>query len=376
MEILINYILPFILILSFIVFIHEYGHYFVAKYYGVKIESFSIGFGKELLGWYDKNGTRWKISLIPLGGYVKMFGDKNPASMPDSNNKRMTIVEKKQAFFFKPLHQRFLIVLAGPAANYLLGIIITFIIIIKFGISTSSNQVAKVIDNLPAAQAGILSGDKIINIDGKNIKNFSEIKQIIQINPNIPLNVTVKRNNHREIDLILTPKQKIIDDFLGNKTTVGYIGIESEQGQFQKVGIMQALPLSVKETWDISILTLQVIKQLILGQRSLSDLSGPVKIAQYSGQVTKKSLQKDDNGNRNLYLILWFVAMISINLGLMNLLPIPVLDGGHLLLYIGEFLFKKELPEKIQQYIFLGGFIFLLIIFILVTFNDIKQIIG
>ena len=375
MDILINYIIPFILILSFIVFIHEYGHYFVAKYYGVKIESFSIGFGKELIGWHDKNGTRWKISLIPLGGYVKMFGDKNPASVPDNNIKKMTLEEQKQAFFFKPLYQRFLIVLAGPAANYLLGIIITLIILIKFGISTSSNQVARVVDNLPAAQAGIISGDKIVNIAGKNIKNFSEIKQIIQINPNIPLDVTVKRNND-QLKLKLIPKQKKIDDFLGNKITVGYIGIESEQGQFQKVGLMQALPLSVKETWDISILTLQVIKQLILGQRSLSDLSGPVKIAQYSGQVTKKSLQKDNHGNRNLYLILWFIAMISINLGLMNLLPIPVLDGGHLLLYTGEFIFKKELPAKIQQSIFLSGFIFLLIIFILVTFNDIKQIIN
>jgi regulator of sigma E protease len=376
MEVLIGYILPFILILSFIVFIHEYGHYFVAKYYGVKIESFSIGFGKEIYGWQDKHGTRWKLSLIPLGGYVKMYGDSNPASVVDGEKaKKMSEEERKQAFYFKPLYQRFLIVLAGPAANYLLAIIITFIMLAKFGISTTSNQVSGVVDNLPAAVAGIKAGDKITEINGKKIKYFTQMQQIVQISPEIPLNVTIERDN-QQLEIVLTPQKKLSTDFLDNKISIGYIGVESSKGKFTEVSLLKALPLSIQETWNSSLLTLGVLKQLVLGQRSLSDLSGPVKIAQYSGQVTKKSLAKDDNGKRNFYLILWFIAMISVNLGLMNLLPIPMLDGGHLSLYICEFIFKKELPENIQKTLFLGGFIFLLIIFLLVTFNDIKQIIN
>lgn len=370
----IHYLISFILILSIIVFIHEYGHYIVAKKFGVKIISFSIGFGKEIYGWNDKYGTRWKISLIPLGGYVKMYGDQDPTSQPSKNIKTLTNKEKKLAFFYKPLHQRFLIVLAGPLANYLLGIVMMLLILIKFGTSTSSNIITEVIPNLPAQTAGIEAGDRIIKIDNMNIKTFSDLQKIIQINPGILLNIIVERNSH-QIPLTLTPQSKITKDFLGNEIKTGYIGIKSDEVTFQEVTFLEAIPLSVKETWDISILTLKVIKQLILGQRNLSDLSGPVRIAQYSGQVTKKSLTKDENGNRNLYLILWFIAMLSINLGLMNLLPIPVLDGGHLFLYSIEFLFRKSLPNKAQEIVFALGFSFLFVIFILVTFNDIKSII-
>ena len=369
-----HYLISFILILSFVVFIHEYGHYIVAKKFGVKIDSFSIGFGKEIYGWNDKHGTRWKLSLIPLGGYVKMFGDQNPASQPSKEVKKLSKKEKEYAFFYKPLYQRFLIVLAGPAANYVLGIIVTFFILIKFGISLAPNIATEIVPDLPAEIAGIKPGDRIIQIDNKDITTFNDLQKIIQINPGIPLNIKVQRQD-KTLPLTLTPKERITTDFLGNEIKTGYIGIKSADVEFQEVNFLKAIPLSIKETWDISILTLKVIKQLILGQRNLSDLSGPVRIAKYSGQVTKKSLTKDKDGKRNLYLIFWFISMLSINLGLMNLLPIPVLDGGHLLLYTIEGIRRKALPHKVQEIIFSAGFSFLLLLFILVTFNDIKSII-
>ena len=372
MDILI-YLLSFITILSAIVFIHEYGHYIIAKKCGVKIESFSIGFGKELFGWHDKHGTRWKISLIPLGGYVKMYGDENAASM--ANNQKLTPQQQKQAFAYKPVYQKFLIVLAGPAANFLLGIIIMFFLLTKFGISTSSNIVAEVVNELPADIAGLKNDDRIIAIDGKKISDFNDIQQIIQISPDITLNVTVERNKELFV-FSLTPQAKTITDFLGNETKTGYIGIKSGKTEFKEVGLIAAVPLSVSTTWDITTLTLKVLKQLIMGQRELSDLSGPVKIAQYSGQVTKKSFTKDDNGERNIYLLFWFIAMLSINLGLMNLLPIPVLDGGHILLYSIELIIRRPIPYNIQKFIFALGFSFLILLFIVITLNDIKSVIG
>lgn len=370
-----NYLLSFVLILSFVVFVHEYGHYIVAKKFGVKIESFSIGFGKEIFGWNDKYGTRWKLSMIPLGGYVKMFGDQNPASQPGKEVKKISKEERKLAFFYKPLYQRFLIVLAGPMANYLLAIIVTFFILVKFGTSISSNIISEVMPDLPAEMVGMRSGDKVVKIGNSRIETFTDLQQIVQINPNILLNVTVERGN-QEILFELTPKEKVSKDFLGNEIKTGYIGVKSGEVEFQDVGFFRALPLSISETWDSTVLTLKVVKQLILGQRSISDLSGPVKIAQYSGQVTKKSLTKDENGKRNIYLIFWFISMLSVNLGLMNLLPIPVLDGGHLLLYSIEFIRRKELPQKVQEVFFALGFSFLILLFIVVSFNDIKSVIN
>ncbi len=365
-----QYLFSFIAILSFIVFIHEFGHYFFAKKFGVKIEAFAIGFGKTLFSWQDKSGTIWKICILPLGGYVKMYGDTDVAS---TGVKKQDKILKDKAFFFKPLYKKFLIVLAGPLFNYLLGIVILFFIFAKFGVNTSSTIINQVQKDMPAYVAGLKPQDKIISVDNKKIKNFSEIQRIVQISPNIPLKFTVARNK-KNIDFTIIPQKKESKDFLGNKINIGLVGITVTGASFKEVSYFQALPLAVTEVWDISVLTLKTLKQLILGQRSISDLSGPLKIAKYSGQVTKKSFSKDKNGDRNIYLLFWFIAMISINLGLVNLLPIPILDGGHLFIYMLQAIRRKEISAKTQEYIFRLGFAFLITIFIIVLISDLKFI--
>jgi regulator of sigma E protease len=369
--IIIEYILPFILILSFIVFIHEFGHYIVAKKFGVKIEEFSIGFGKELYSYNDKSGTRWKICLIPLGGYVKMFGDRNAASMPE--DKKKITQNKDQAFIFKPLYQKFLIVLAGPGFNYILSIIILFFIFLKFGISSSSNIITEVKKDSPAFQVGILAGDMITEVSGIKINKFQDIQKIVQISPNIALDFKVSRNE-KIYNFTVTPEELVTKDFLDNEIKTGLIGITSDKIIYEQVNLFQAAYLSVIEVWDMTILSVKVVKQLILGQRDLSDLAGPIKIAKYSGQVTEKSLTKNEDGQRNFYLIFWFIAIISVNLGFANLLPIPVLDGGHLMLYIIQAIRGKELSAKIEALIFKLGFTILILLFIAVTINDVKFI--
>ena len=370
-----HYFISFTLILSFIVFIHEFGHYFFAKKFGVKIEEFAIGFGREIFGWNDKSGTRWKFCLIPLGGYVKMYGDRNAASTPDSQEKQEELVNKEQAFIFKPIYQKFLIVLAGPLFNYLLAIIILFFLFASIGVRESSNVVNKVTPNLAADIAGLQEGDKILAINGRKVRSFSDIQKKVQISPNIKVDFTIERDSKVKI-LPVTPNKKEVEDFVGNKISVGFIGVSSGEVIFREISYLEALPVVLKEIKDITILTLDTLGQLITGKRSLADLGGPLKIAKYSGQVTEKSLQKDADGNRNLYLLFWFIAMISINLGFANLLPIPVLDGGHLLLYIIAAIRGKELPEKAQQIVFKLGFVFLITIFIFVSFYDIKFIFG
>jgi len=374
---LFHYLVSFIVILSLIVFIHEFGHYIVAKKFGVKIEEFAIGFGKELWGFNDKSGTRWKFCLIPLGGYVKMFGDQNAASAPDQQmkQKKLTKKEREGAFLFKPLYQRFLVVLAGPLANYLLAIVILFFLFCKFGISSSTSLVTEVLPDSPASEAGLIEGDMIAVIEGKKIKDFNDIQQIVQISANMPLDFTIERDGGF-FDVTITPEEKSTKDFLGNEIKTGLLGIRSDKIVYREVGVVDAALLSVTEVVDMTVLSLKVVKQLILGQRSLSDLGGPVKIAKYSGQVTKKSLAKDEDGKRNLYLIFWFIAIISINLGFANLLPIPMLDGGHLFLYTIEAVRGKELSANVQELVFKVGFAFLLLIFAFVTISDIKFLLA
>ncbi len=368
--IIFEYLIPFVLILSFIVFIHEFGHYYVAKRFGVKIDEFSIGFGKEVFGWFDKSGTRWKFCLIPLGGYVKMFGDQDASSKTNTKLK-LSAAEKKVAFAHKTLGQKFLIVLAGPVANYILGIVIIFFLFTTYGVSSSSNIITKVVDDMPAAQAGLQAGDKITNVDGLTVSSFNDLKRIVEISADIPLNFTIERADE-VLNFVVTPKAKQGEDAFGNKISTGLIGVTSDKINYKEVGIGEALYLSGKEVVTLSLISFKVIGQLITGERSISDLGGPVKIAKYSGQVTKKSISKDQDGQRNFYLLFWFVALISINLGFANLLPIPVLDGGHLMLYAIEYIRGKELSAKAQDIAFKTGFSFLIFVFLLVTYSDIK----
>jgi len=355
----------FIIVLSIIVFIHEYGHYIVAKLCGVKIETFSIGFGKELFGWNDKSGTRWKFSLLPLGGYVKMFGDSSAASTPDGNLLAgMTQEEREKSFHFKPLYKKMLIVVAGPVANFLLTIVIFVYFIMSNGLPSVDPVIGKVMPNSAAMEAGLQEGDRIIAIDDKKVSSFNDISYSIATNLETTVALDVERaGNIMRINLI--PKLVEDDDGLGNKIKRPIIGIKSGEIKYSDVGIIKAVGESVRRTYMICESTVKVMGQMISGERSADDLKGPVGIAQLSGQAASK----------DTHTVLWLIAIISANLGFMNLLPIPVLDGGHLVYYTIEAVRGRPLAQKIQEYGFRIGFALLAMLMMLTLFNDLSKLV-
>lgn len=357
--------MAFIIVLSIIVFIHEYGHYIVAKLCGVKITAFSIGFGKELFGWNDKSGTRWKVSLLPLGGYVKMFGDSSAASTPDSDLlATMTQEEIKSAFHFKPLYKKAMIVAAGPIANFLLTIVIFIYFIMSNGLPSIDPVIGKIMPDSPALAAGLQTGDRIIKIDGNKVSSFNDISYQLSTNLGTPVLLDVEREKE-SIKITLTPKLTEDDDGLGNKITRPIIGIKSGEIKYDNVGFVSAVGESVRRTYMICESTLKVMGQMITGKRSAQDLKGPVGIAQLSGQAASK----------DTHTVLWLIAIISANLGLMNLLPIPVLDGGHLVYYTVEALQGRPLAQKIQEYGFRVGFALLAMLMAFTLFNDIRKLV-
>jgi regulator of sigma E protease len=348
------------------VFIHEYGHYIVAKLCGVRIVAFSIGFGKELFGWNDKSGTRWKVSLLPLGGYVKMFGDASAASTPDSGLlEEMNEQDRKAAFHYKPLYKKALIVAAGPAANFLLTIAIFFYFIMSNGLQSIDPVIGKIIPDSPAQTAGLEVGDRITMIDKTKIASFNDITYIISTNLGTPVDLSVDRGEEK-LKITLTPKMFEDEDGLGNKITRPLIGIKSVDIKYQDVGFTRALGESVRRTYMLCESTLKVIGQMATGKRNARDLKGPVGIAQLSGQAAEKGI----------HTVLWLIAIISANLGLMNLLPIPVLDGGHLLYYGIEALSGRPLAQKMQEYGFRVGFALLAILMAFTLFNDLQNTIA
>lgn len=355
----------FIIVLSIIVFIHEYGHYIVAKLSGVKISAFSIGFGKELFGWNDKSGTRWKISLLPLGGYVKMFGDSSAASTPDSNLlETMTPQEREQAFHYKPLYKKMLIVAAGPVANFLLTIFIFIYFIISNGLPSIDPIIGKITPDSPALAAGLQVGDRITMIDDNKVSSFNDISYLLSTNLGTPVKLIIERDK-KNLNFTITPKLTEMDDGLGNKMERPLIGVGSGDIKYENVGLISAVGESIRRTYMICESTLKVMGQMITGKRSAKDLKGPVGIAQLSGQAASK----------DTHTVLWLIAIISANLGLMNLLPIPVLDGGHLVYYSVEALQGRPLAQKMQDYGFRIGFALLAMLMAFTLFNDLRKLV-
>ncbi|MCE3255827.1 MAG: mmpA [Rickettsiaceae bacterium] len=357
-------IFSFVVILSIVVFIHEFGHYFIAKLCGVKVEEFSIGFGKELFGFNDKSGTRWKFSLLPLGGYVRMFGDKNPASVVDAEKiKTITAEEKKVSLYFQNVYKRIAIVSAGPIANFLLCILLLTVIFKMQGVTKILPIIDQVQEQSAAKEAGILVGDRILKINDEEIKDFDQVRQIVVVGGEKEMQIALQRGE-KVIDVKLVPKISISKNVFGEEQKVPLIGIGASQFEYHKLGLGQAFLQANIETYNLSIAITKAIGELIIGERSVKELSGPVKIAQYSG----KSMSE------GLLMVLWFMAMISVNLGVANLLPIPVLDGGHLFFYIIEAIRGKALPEKVQMIGFQIGFALLLSLMIFTTYNDINNL--
>jgi regulator of sigma E protease len=358
--------LSFILILSFIVFIHEFGHYLAARLCGVKIDAFSIGFGKELFGINDRTGTRWKVCIAPLGGYVQMHGDATEASTPDAKKiEEMPEAEKKISFHHKKLWQKGIIVAAGPLFNFLLAIIIFSSLIYTNGLNTTEPIVGEVIENSAGYEAGLQSDDRIISIDGETMKTFNDIPTKIATNLGEAVNIRLLRDG-KEIQVTLKPRMDAFEDALGNKGVRPLIGISSKKITSSDVTLPEAVWESVKRTYTMVEMSLAYLGQIITGDRSAKELKGPLGIAELSGKAAKKDFET----------IIWFMALLSVNLGFVNILPIPPLDGGHLLFYALEGAQGRPMAEKFQAWGYKIGFAFIATLMLFTIFNDIVQLVS
>lgn len=367
-----HYVVSFALVISVIVFIHEFGHFIVARWVGIKIEVFSIGFGRELISRTDKHGTRWQLALWPLGGYVKMYGDAGAASTSDTKAlKKMTAAQKKVSFHYKPLWAKALVVAAGPIANFLLAIAIFTYFIFTVGLANTQPVIGQVIKASPAAHAGLRAGDRILKVDDKSVKTFNDIPAAIVTNLGTPVELTVQRHK-KTFTVTLTPKEIEEKDLTGNLVKRPLIGLRSQQITYEDVGLAEALGRATAKTYEMCVSSLQVLGQMVGGERSVDELKGPLGIAKLSGDVTKTK-EGETTGDR-VRLFLWFVALLSVNLGMVNLFPIPMLDGGHLLFYCIEAMQGRPLAEKIQEYSFRFGFLLIASLMALTLFNDMKQL--
>jgi regulator of sigma E protease len=367
---MVHYIWSFVVILSAIVFVHEFGHFIVARVFGVRVETFSIGFGREIFGFTSRTGTRWKFSLFPLGGYVKMFGDAGAASTPDNQNlSAMSDAEKKVSFHFKPLYAKACIVIAGPMANFLLTVAIFTYFIFSNGLVSTKPIVGGVLPDSPAYHAQLEPGDLIVSVNGKSISTFNDIVSEVGINVGGPITLVIQRSDRRLTKTIIPLVRNELDAF-GNPAKRPVLGIRSETITYDDVGFISAIGHAVGKTYDMCVTTIHVIGQMIRGERSTEELKGPLGIAKLSGDVTHAG----DTTAQTLAMMLWFIAMLSANLGFVNLFPIPMLDGGHLMYYSIEALRGKPMAERVQDYGFRVGFAVLACLMAFTIFNDVKQI--
>ena len=368
MEIL-SFILPFIILLTVVVFVHEYGHYYFARKYGVGITDFSIGFGKEIFGVKDKNGTRWKFCIIPLGGYVKFFGDRNVFSQNEQEEllKRYKENDRKKLFVVKPLYQRSLIVFGGPLANFVLAIIIFTFIYMFSGKDFTPAKISEIQENSPAFSSGLEVNDVITAINKNKIKSVLEVSTHINTSTNDIIEIEVLRNQ-QELSFMITPIDTMSKDNLGNKVKRKIIGIKisplNNEFNKQKLGPTKAIYYAVGETWFVTKTTLKFVGSMFQGKGDSSQLGGPIRIAKITGQVAQFGV----------IAFLSIMAYISISLGLINLFPIPLLDGGHLMFYAFEKILGKPLSQKTQEGFFRIGLILLFSLMFFTTFNDLKDL--
>jgi regulator of sigma E protease len=359
-----TYIVPFLIILTVLVFVHEFGHFLIARWNGVRVEVFSIGFGPEVFGWWDRTGTRWKFSTIPLGGYVKMFGDSDASSgLPVPGLARLAPAEREVSFHYKRLGQRAAIVAAGPAANFLFAVAVLAILFTTYGQPFTPAEVGQVQPGSAAEQGGIQPGDVIRSLDGSTVHRFEDVQQIVRLNPGVPMSIVVSRDG-QEQTLRVTPSQTELTDRFGNHYQIGLLGIARSGMEYVKRDPATAIIQAGAETWNLSVSTLKAIWQIIIGTRATDELGGPLRIAQMSGEVAQGGV----------VAVLWFMAVLSINLGLINLFPVPVLDGGHLLFYAAEALRGKPLDQRAQEYGFRIGLALVLTLMVFATWNDLVHL--
>ncbi len=366
---LIGYIIPFLFVLTIVVFFHELGHFLVARWAGVKVLTFSLGFGPELAGFNDRHGTRWKISAIPLGGYVKFFGDDSEASTPASSETldRMTTEERAGSFHHKKVGPRAAIVAAGPIANFILAIVIFTCLFTFFGKPSTTARVDKIEASSAAAKAGFQVGDIVTAIDGKTIGSFSDMQRIVGVRAGDTLNFTIKRGDST-LQLKGTPELREVKDSFGNAHRLGVLGITRATAPgdvvTERVDPATALWLGVKETWFVVDRTLAYIGGVFTGREAADQVGGPLRIAQISGQVATIGLTA----------LIHLAAVLSISIGLLNLFPVPLLDGGHLLFYAVEAVRGRPLSERAQEMGFRIGLGLVLMLMVFATYNDILHL--
>ena len=364
-----DFILPFIALILVVVFIHEYGHYYFAKRYGVGVTDFSIGFGQEIFGWNDKSGTRWKICWIPLGGYVKFFGDRNVFSQADQEKiiKKYNEEDRKKLFVLKPLYQRVLIVFGGPLANFLLALVIFFSIYTFIGKDFTPAVINEVQSDSPAMVSGLKQNDVILEIDGNEVQSIMDVSKYIMMSTDDFIDFRVKRS-YDELLLKIKPNIVLSEDNLGNKINKRVVGIklgaQNNEINHVKLGPAKAIYHAAHEVYYVSTSSLKYIGAMIFGKADTSQLGGPIRIAKISGQVAEFGL----------LAFISMMAYISISLGLVNLFPIPMLDGGHLMFYAFEKVLGRPLSQKTQEGFFRIGLFVLLSLMVFTTFNDLKDL--
>lgn len=365
---LVGYVVPFLFVLTIVVFFHELGHFLMARACGIRILVFSIGFGPEIAGFNDRYGTRWKISAVPLGGYVKFFGDDNAASVPDqAAAAAMTEAEKKDSFIFQPVRSRAAVVAAGPIANFVLAIAIFAIIFTTVGRQTTSARVDSVQAGSAAQVAGFQPGDLVLSINGEKIESFTDMQRIVSISAGEPLTIEVDRGGV-QMALKAVPQLKELKDNFGNVHKLGVLGISRSMApgdiKTEKVGPLRGIVMGAQETWFVVDRTMAYITGVFAGREAADQLGGPIRIAQVSGQVATAGFAA----------LFHLTAVLSVSIGLLNLFPIPLLDGGHLLFYIIEAIRGRPLSERAQEVGFRIGLAIVVMLMIFATFNDILHL--
>lgn len=349
----------FLLVIGPLVFVHEMGHYLVARWFGTKVEKFSIGFGREIAGWTDRRGTRWKIGWLPLGGYVQFAGDLNAASQPDPNVNRLPDAERAELFQFKPVGQRFLIILAGPMINFLFAVILFMGIFATYGQAQNAPVVSAIMEDSVADAAGFELGDEIVAVDGRAIDRFDELADIVRLRPGQEMRFDIVRGGE-DLSITAVTGDVTITDRFGNEARIGQLGVQSDVLEMEALGALELPGAAIDQTVSSLEMITVGLGQIISGRRSVEELGGPLRIAQFSGQTA----------SLGLYAFLFFMAAISINLGFINLLPIPMLDGGHLVFYAAEAVRRRPIKPEAQEWAFRMGLAVLLSFMLMVTVID------
>jgi len=363
-----DYVAVFLIILTIVVFVHEMGHFLVARWCGVKVETFSIGFGPEIWGRTAKSGTRWRISLFPIGGYVKMFGDADPASTPDSD-RAYTAAERSEAFQFKNVYQRAAIVAAGPIANFIFGILGLALLFMISGEPRTAPVVGQVVASSAAAEVGLQPGDKILEANGNKISSFQDLQKIIGMSVGEPIALAVERQNGdavERLNLLSHPQINEVTDLFGNVHRTPVLGISADPSATILITFNPATAVveAVRQTGDMIGSTMQGIGQMIMGQRDSKEIGGPLRIAKGAAAAAKIGIGG----------IAFYIILLSINLGLFNLFPVPLLDGGHLLFCLIEWVRGRPLGAQAQEYGFRVGMILVFALMLFSTRNDLLDL--